>query len=400
MIAHADADAFFASVLQRLHPHLKGKPLIASGMGGGCAIAASYPAKAKGVKTGMRIKDALALCPEAIVMPSDFRETGLASQQIEAILKDVCPLVEEMSIDEWFLDLETLVGGTPEDAGLWARAIQDRIIRSTDIGVSIGVAPTKTLAKMAGEEKKPRGVTVLRTREEIDAFLKRRPAAAIPGIGRKREVDVRARGWETAHDIAYAPDSLLQGLFGIGVVELAAEMRGEQVYAVTMETAPPKSVSRARSFHPTDDSGILWAYVLQHLSYSVLKMRRHGLAAKGISIWLRNDTYDGGDDHGVKLPRAYDAELDLIPYARRCFQRARRSNKRYTQVALALWHLVPGGTVQYSLFTPPEQTDRVGSIQKSLDGLRTRYGKDIVVPGAAISITEQRRPGLVMTTID
>lgn len=400
MIAHIDADAFFASVLQRLHPHLKGKPLIASGMGGGCAIAASYEAKAKGVKTGMRIKDALALCPEATVMPSDFRETGLASQQIEAILKDVCPVVEEMSIDEWFLDLETLVGGTPDDPEAWARALQDRIIRSTDIGVSIGVASSKTLAKMAGEEKKPRGVTVLRNQEDIDAFLKRRPAAAIPGIGRKREVDVRARGWETAHDVAYAEEPLLKRMFGIGVVELAAELRGEPVYAVTTETEPPKSVSRARSFPPTDDGGVLWAYAVQHLCYVVLKMRRHGLAAKGISVWLRNDTYDGGDDAGLKLPRAYDTEIDLIPFARRCYQRARRHNKRYTQVALALWHLVPGGTVQYSLFTEPAKTDRTIKLQTSLDGLRTRYGKDIVVPAAAVPITENKRPGLTVTTID
>ncbi len=400
MIAHVDADAFFASVLQRLHPELKGKAVIASGMGGGCAIAASYPAKAKGVKTGMRLKEALALCPEAIVMPSDFRETGLASQQIEAILKDVCPIVEEMSIDEWFLDLDTLVGGTPTDAETWAREIQTKIIAFTDIGVSIGVAPTKTLAKMAGEEHKPRGVTVLRTKNDIDAFLKRRPAAAIPGIGRKREVDVRARGWETAWDIAYADEFLLKTLFGMGVVELAAELRGEQVYAVTQETAPPKSVSRARSFHPTDDSSVLWAYVLQHLCYSVLKMRRHNLAARGISIWLRNATYDGGDDSAIKLPRAYDTEIDLIPFARRCFQRARRYNKRYTQVALALWHLVPGGTVQYSLFTAPEMTDRTGRLQTSLDGLRTRYGKDIVVPGGAVPITENKRPGLVVTTVD
>ncbi len=399
MIAHVDADAFFASVLQRLHPHLKGKALIASGMGGGCAIAASYPAKSKGVKTGMRIKEALELCPEAIVMPSDFRETGLASQQIEAILKDVCPIVEEMSIDEWFLDLEALVGGVPQDPAVWARGLQDRIIRATDIGASLGVAPTKTLAKMAGEEKKPRGVTVLRTQTDIDAFLKRRPAAAIPGIGRKREVDVRARGWETAHDIAYAPEHILKELFGIGVVELAAEIRGEQVYAVTTETAPPKSVSRARSFYPTDDRGILWAYALQHLCTIVLKMRRHGLAARGISIWLRNDTYDGGDDAGCKLPRPYDTEIDLIPFARRCFQKAYRYNKRYTQVALGLWHLVPGGTIQYSLFTDPVRTDRVTSVQKSLDSLRTRFGKDIVVPGAAVPITEQRRPGLTVTTI-
>lgn len=400
MIAHIDADAFFASVLQRIHPHLKGKALIASGMGGGCVIAASYPAKGKGVKTGMRLKDALALCPEAVILPSDFRETALASQQIEEILKSLCPIVEGASIDEWYLDLTTLVGGAPTDGERWARDLQAQIIASTDIGVSIGVAPTKTLAKMAGEERKPRGVTVLRTQKDINAFLKRRQADAIPGIGRAREVDVRARGWNTAWDIARAPDPLLRSLFGIGVVELAAELRGEQMYAITQETAPPKSISRARSFSPTNDSGILWAYVLQHLSYSILKMRRHNLAARGISIWLRNATYDGGDDTSVKLPRAYDSEADLIPFARRCFHRARRYNARYTQVALALWHLVPGGTVQYSLFTDPAQTNRAQSLQASLDGLRTRYGKDIVVPGGAVPITENKRPGLTVTTID
>lgn len=400
MIAHIDADAFFASVLQRIHPELKGKALIASGMGGGCAIAASYPAKAKGVKTGMRIKDALALCPEAVVMPSDFRETGLASQQIETILKNTCPMVEEMSIDEWFLDLDTLVGGVPRDCEAWAREVQNHIIRSTDIGVSIGVAPSKTLAKMAGEEHKPRGVTVLQTQSEIDAFLKRRSSTAIPGIGRKREVDVLARGWETAYDIAYADEVVLKQLFGIGVVELSQELRGILVYAVTQETAPPKSISRARSFYPTDDSSILWAYAVQHLCYCILKMRRYGLATRGISVWLRHDDYSGGDSGVIKLPRAYDTDLDLIPFARRCFQRARHYNRRYTQVALAFWHLVPGGTVQYSLFTDPVQTNRTHDLQQSLDGLRTRYGRDMVIPGAALPITDNKRPGFTVTTID
>lgn len=400
MIAHIDADAFFASVLQRLHPHVKGKPLIASGMGGGCAIAASYEAKAKGVKTGMRMKEALQLCPEATVMPSDFRETGLASQQIEAILRDVCPILEEMSIDEWFLDLSSLVGGVPFDVTSWARAVQDRIIRSTDIGVSIGVAPSKTLAKMAGEERKPRGITVLTTQSDIDAFLHRRPAAAIPGIGCRREVDVYARGWSTAYDIAYADPMLLRRLFGIGVVDIAAELRGIQVSAVQTETRPPKSLSRARSFRPTHDHSVLWAYVVQHLCYCVLKMRRHGLAARGVSIWLRHDTYDGGDDSALTLPRAFDTEIDLLPFARRCFQRAYRYHARYTQVALALWHLVPGGVVQYSLFVDPLEANRTDALQKSLDGLRTRYGREIVVPGAALPVTHNKRPGLSVTTVE
>src|SRR5207248_2984219 len=148
MIAHIDADSFFASVLQRKHPHLKGKPLIAAGMGGGCVIAATYEAKAKGVKTGMPMREAIKLCPEAIRMPSDFRETGIASQQIEAILSDVCPIIEQYSIDEWFLDLASMVGGIPADPVTWARALQTDVKRRTDIGVSIGVAPSKLLAKM------------------------------------------------------------------------------------------------------------------------------------------------------------------------------------------------------------------------------------------------------------
>jgi hypothetical protein len=130
-------------------------------MGGGCVIAASYEAKAKGVKTGMRLKDALLLCPEAIRQPSDFRETGLASQQIEKILQDHCPRIEQTSIDEWYLDLPSCVGGTPIDVTGWAVGVQKMILRNTALSVSVGVGPSKLLAKMAGEYRKPGGVTVV-----------------------------------------------------------------------------------------------------------------------------------------------------------------------------------------------------------------------------------------------
>ena len=102
MFAHIDADAFFASVLQRKHPRLKGKPLLALGMGGGCVIAASYEAKRRGVKTGMPLKEARALCPEALHIPCDFGETALASEQIEGILTSHSPMVEQYSITNGF----------------------------------------------------------------------------------------------------------------------------------------------------------------------------------------------------------------------------------------------------------------------------------------------------------
>jgi DNA polymerase-4 len=122
MICHVDADAFFASALQRRQPQLRGKPLLALGMGGGCVIAASYEAKAFGVKTGMPLREARRLCPQAVAMPSDFSEALAASREIESILRDECPLVEQMSVDEWYLDLASLPGAESIDISGWAFA--------------------------------------------------------------------------------------------------------------------------------------------------------------------------------------------------------------------------------------------------------------------------------------
>src|SRR3989338_6355077 len=121
MIAHIDVDAFFASVLVRSDPSLEGKPLLALGMGGGCVIAASYAAKAFGVKTGMRLTEALKLCPHAVHMPADFHEAARASHEIEAILRTLCPLVEQMSVEEWYLNLRTVTGGLPDNLEVWAK---------------------------------------------------------------------------------------------------------------------------------------------------------------------------------------------------------------------------------------------------------------------------------------
>lgn len=131
MIAHIDVDAFFASTLVRKNPRFRGKPLLALGMGGSCVIAASYEAKAKGVKTGMTLKDALILIPDTIRIPSDFHEAALASREIENILAEQCPLLEQMSIDEWYLDLRSLTGGLPQNLSEWARKIQREIQERT-----------------------------------------------------------------------------------------------------------------------------------------------------------------------------------------------------------------------------------------------------------------------------
>lgn len=383
----------------------------------GCVIAASYEAKDRGVKTGMPLKEALLLVPDAICMPSDFQEAGLASEQIEQMIRRVCPVVEQMSIDEWYLDLRTLVGGVPADTDGWARRVQKDICTTTGLWVSIGVGPSKLLAKMAGEYRKPRGVTVLSsppaplstgegelsntqsppllhwrrgsgdggTLLSIKEMLKDRSAAAIPGIGRRRAPHVEAKGWKTAWDIATAPTDALITLCGRPGHDMQRELLGECLSPVSTEVPPPKSVSRARSFRKETDPRMLWAHLLRHTEYVVLKMRRHELACRGLSVWLRDSDYHFASSH-ASLPQPTTTEEALHPYLRRCLRQLYRKRAGYTQIGLALWRLTPQGAVQYSLFEETDRTCRSEDVQRSLDMLHKRFGRNAITRGSAVAV--------------
>lgn len=396
MIAHIDADSFFASVLQRKHPHLLGKPLLALGMGGSCVIAASYEAKAKGVKTGMPLSEAIRLVPDAAKMASDFRETALASQQIERIIRNAGPDVEQYSIDEWFLNLKTLPGGVPADLMTWAQTLQARIKRATGLTVSIGVGSSKLLAKMAGEERKPAGCVVL-SRKDIRPFLERRPAAAIPGVGRRREVHARAHKWETAWDIASADRSTIVQLFGRPGADMQRELLGECLSPVATEEAPPKSVSRCRSFKPITDEKLIWGHLLQHLSYTVHRMRRHDLACLGVSVWVRDKQYRYASTH-ASLPQPLDTEEELTAYVRQCFRALRQPHTANTQVGLALWNLRPRTAAQFSLFEEPKKLMGAQKLQRSLDTIRNRYGKESIYRGLSMAVSDHHKPGVGLPT--
>jgi len=404
MLGHIDADSFFASVLQRKHPHLRGKALLALGMGGGCVIAASYEAKATGVKTGMPLKEARQLCPGAVEMPCDYRETSIASKQLENLLGDVCPVIEQFSIDEWFFDLRTIQGGEPKDLYAWGIDLQRIMWSKTGLSVSIGIGPNKLLAKMGSEYKKPSGVSVVvpdgqpidRARRTfgIEEFLRDRPAPAIPGIGRKRTVHTEQHGWKTAWDIAIAPTPQLIKLFGRPGADLQRELKGELLYKITTEDIDPKSVSRCRSFRATTDRKYAWAHVLHHAEYVVNRMRKRQLACRGISVWLRDSTYRSGRSANCSLPQAMDTEELLLPFIRNAFDEAWQEGFRCTQAGLGLWRLEPSHTAQYSLFEETSVRDEDEELQEHLDEIRLKYGRDAVVRGSALPVSEGTKPAV------
>lgn len=399
--AHIDADAFFASVLERKDPRLKGKPLFALGAGGGVVIAASYAAKAKGVKTGMRLAEAKKLCPEAIARLSDFTEACAASKQIESILRMRLEGVEQMSVDEWFLDLKTLPGGIPMELEAWARALQADITRSVGISMSVGIAPTKLLAKMASEYQKPAGVTVVLLPPtpyalpphpaclSLESFLKNRPEAAIPGIGPARQVHAASLNWQTAWDFANAEQKTVVHLFGRPGRDLQEELKGIPVTSVVTHGAPPKSVSRGRSFRMTNDRNRVLSLLVEHVSICVLRMRGEGLACRRIALWLRDATFRYVGDQ-IRLPRAMNTEDALLPYARHCLERLWRSLRGCTQAGIALHDLIPAGPAQYSLFTEPQNIDRAEQVQETLDAIRTRFGRSSIVRATGLEKASTR----------
>jgi DNA polymerase-4/DNA polymerase V len=389
MIAHIDVDAFFASVLVRSDPSLRGKPLLALGMGGGCVIAASYEAKAKGIKTGMRLLDARKLCPGAIERISDFAEACRASAHIEEILTRECPTMEKMSVDEWFLDLRTLVGGIPKDPAMWAQGIRMMIQQHLALSVSVGIGPTKTLAKMASEYRKPAGISVIAD-IGLNTFLQDRLAAAVPGIGPRRMIHAEKHGWRTAWDFANAERDTVVHLFGRPGGELQQELLGTMIYPIAVDARPPKSISRCRSFRRTNNAMAIYAQLQEHMTVTVMRMRKENLSARNLSVWLRNHEYEhSGTD--CRLPRPMDTEEELLPYARRMFQKVWKRGGMVTQVGLVLGNLTPAGGSQYSLFEEPDKSEIRSNIQKALDDIHKRYGRDAVVRGPVVALGKERK---------
>src|SRR5438094_2596859 len=208
-ILHADLDAFYASVEQLLDPSLRGKPIA---VGGGVVLAASYEAKAFGVGAGMAGWRARQLCPDLQFVGGHFKEYQRLGDQVIDVLRDFTPLVERISIDEAFLDVSGSVHlfGTPSDIAV---AIRERVRSEIGLPVSVGVARTKHLAKVASQVAKPDGLVVVEPERERE-FLHPLPVELLWGVGPATRARLAETGIRTIADLAATPTPALQRLLG------------------------------------------------------------------------------------------------------------------------------------------------------------------------------------------
>ena len=285
-ILHVDMDAFYASVEQRDHPELRGKPVIVGGPSRrGVVCAASYEARPFGVRSAMPMGEALRRCPEAIVVPVHMARYQEVSAAVFEVFRRFTPLVEGLSLDEAFLDVRasrSLFG----DGETIARAIKTAIKSELGLVASAGVAPCKFVAKIASDLHKPDALTVVRE-DEVVAFLAPLPIERMWGVGPKTAPRLREHGMQTLGDLAAAKAHVLEsflGTWGGHVRELA---RGNDPRQVDPEREA-RSVG-AETTHEDDirDREDLTRALLEHASRVAQRLHHESLHARGIVVKLK-----------------------------------------------------------------------------------------------------------------
>ena len=286
-ILHVDMDAFYASVEQREHPELKGKPVIVGGPkdARGVVSAASYEARAFGVHSAMPLRNAAHLCPHGHFLPVRMKLYLRVSDDIFEIFRHYSPLVEPLSVDEAFLDMtgcERLFQGPVEAA----RRIRAEIRATCDLTASVGVARNKFLAKIASDLDKPDGLTVVPP-DRVEEFLAPLEVERMWGIGPKGAEVMHRHGVRTFADLARAPDSTLRRAFGMGAETLRLLARGVDARSVVTARAP-KSVGHETTFpEDVDDPATIHSTLVALVDQVASRLRRHGLKAGRVTLKLR-----------------------------------------------------------------------------------------------------------------
>ena len=384
-VLHADLDAFFASVEQRDDRRLRGKPVI---VGSGVVLAASYEAKAYGVRTAMGGRQALRLCPHAIAVPPRMSAYSDASKAVFAVFEDTTPLVEALSIDEAFLDVRGLerLAGPP---GEIAVRLRERVLDEVGLPITVGIARTKFLAKVASAVAKPDGLLLVPPDRELD-FLHPLPVERLWGVGRVTAEKLHSRGLRTVGQVARLEEELL--------VQLLGRASGRHLHALAhnRDPRPVQTGGRRRSIgsqralgRRATSWGLVDSSVIAIVDRVSRRLRTGRRLCRTVVLRLRFDDFTRAT-RSLTLPRLTDQSQTILDAARTLLASARPLIERrgITLVGLSLTNLESVDRVQLCLMDDwrPEALDA------ALDEVRDRYGSKSITRGVLVG----RDPGIAM----
>jgi DNA polymerase-4 len=367
-ILHADLDSFFASVEQRDDPRLLGRPVI---VGGGVVLAASYEAKAYGVRTAMGERRARRLCPHAIVVPPRFSAYAEASKEVFRVFEDTAPLVEGLSIDEAFLDvrgMERSVGSPLEIAVRLRRSVRERV----GLPITVGVARTKFLAKVASAVAKPDGLLLVPPQHEL-AFLHPLPVESLWGVGPKTAQKLRARGISTVREVAILPQGVLVAMLG--------RASGRHLHALAHNLDPrPVDVGRRRSSIGSQRArgrrpwtpGDVDADVVALVDRVTRRMRAARRVGRTVVLRLRFDDYSRATrSHTLPLPTASTETILIAARTLLADSLPMLRERGLTLVGISVANLDTADTLQLLL---PFDRRHLEALDAALDEVRDRFG--------------------------
>ena len=391
-ILHVDLDAFFASVEQRDHPELRGRPVIVGGAGGedarGVVSAASYEARAFGVRSAMSLREAYRRCPDGVFLGVDGRRYQIASRDVMNVLRRFTPAVEPISIDEAFLDVTGSVALFGTGAAI-ARQIKDAVHGEVGLTVSVGVASTKLVAKIASDLRKPDGLVVVPPGDEI-AFLAPLPIGRLWGVGEKTARALAEYGVRTIGDLAaLQPDLLVRrfGKHGASLVDRAHGMDADPVH----EGDPAKSVGHEHTFDvDTSDPEVIERALLGMADGVAGRLRSAGVRAGTVAVKIRDSSF-----RTITRQRTLAEPTDLTePIFRAALELARPEVRGMRVRLLGVTASNLGEREQLSLFEPIEPRRR--RAVEAADRIRRRYGERAVTRarllGAGLPAPFERDP--------
>ncbi|MFI5718853.1 DNA polymerase IV [Nocardia sp. NPDC051750] len=377
-ILHADLDSFYASVEQRDQPQLRGKPVL---VGGGVVLAASYEAKARGVRTPMNLGQAIRLCPEAVVVPPRMSVYARASREVFEIFADTTPVVEGISIDEAFLDVAGLrrIAGEPRAI---AAGLRERVRREVGLPISVGIAATKFLAKVASAVSKPDGLLLVEPERELE-FLHPLPVHRLWGVGPVTASALHEHGIERIGQLAEFGESGLRPIVGsaaarhLHALSWARDPRRVETGRRRRSIGAQRALGR-RPHSPAE----IDAYLHGLTDRLARRLRAADRVCRTVVLRMRFDDFSratrsrtlaDATDHTELILRT---ALSLLAEAKPLI-----SERGITLIGLALTNLGNADPRQLAL---PFEEGPVPALDTALDELRTRFGSSAVTRAALL----------------
>lgn len=386
IFALIDCNNFFVSCERIFRPDLEAKPVVVLSSNDGCVVARSNEAKNLGVPMGAAAFKYRQLFREhhVVQFSANFELYGDISKRITQILSEITPRIEVYSVDESFLDLTTL---PIQDYEAWGRTARTRILREVGVPVSIGIAPSKTLAKLAAEiakrsdEHQGSFNFVGRSPEATQAALAAIPIHEVWGVGWRLAPKLRAEGIGNAWALARMRPQHAQQLMGVHGRQLVSELNGVSCHSLTPEHATAKSILRSRTFgEDTNQAHVLESAIASMTARAAFRLRCDGLLARRIGVFTNTNRHKPGYRRWVRELTLHAPTNDTGRIINLLVEQLRdfySSRQNYHRLGVFLYDLVPKQALQTDLlgFVNGPDHDRTQARMQALDHINKRYGK-------------------------